>query len=224
MGRVVQDRGEKTRKEGLPMKKMVITWMSLVFTLLPVVCSADAPRGTGIFVLGASIDGVKEHLKMETSLPIRHREYLREVQTKAIEGFKSGLICYGTSTTPGRIVRIKLKYADSSEMFFKELLKQFKKRFGEAKEWRGDPFHIFKAWKWSFIDNENNRISLILQHNTMDPSEKLGNCVKLTMWNLVDEEHRLFIEKHPKPETSKKHRSSESRKLDTVDWDRFVPR
>jgi hypothetical protein len=207
-----------------PMKKKLIIYLSVVFALAQGVCWAHIPRGIGVFVLGKSIDEVKDQLKMETALPIRHREYLHEVQIKPMEGFKSGFIWYGTSTTPGRIVRIKLKYADSSKIFFQALLKQFKQRFGKPTEWRGDPFHVLKAWKWSFTDIEKNQISLILQHNVKDPSQKLGNCVKLTMWNLIEDERRIHERKHPQSNKLKKHQEKRAKALDSIDWDRFVPR
>ena len=74
------------------------------------ICLAQAPHQVGGFVLGKDIADYKEMVRMETSLPIRHMEYLREVEIKETEGFKSGLICYGTCEVPGRIVRIKLSF------------------------------------------------------------------------------------------------------------------
>ena len=59
---------------------------------------------------------------METALPVRYYESFQEVEIKPVEGFKSGLIGYGTCQKPGLIVRIKLKYEDSSKSFFKKLL------------------------------------------------------------------------------------------------------
>ena len=95
------------------------------------------------------------------------------------------MIAYGTCSKPGHIVRIKLKYADASKKFYEDLLKQFKKSFGEPDEYRGDAFKIVIAWKWSFVDEENHKISLILQHNAMDEDEKIGNAVKITRNNFV---------------------------------------
>ena len=128
---------------------------------------------------------------METSLPIRHMESTREVEIKPIKGFKNGLIAYSTCAAPNRIVRIKLKYSDSSKTFYEKLKKHIDARFGKCDEYRGDPFHIVVAWKWSFIDKDNNKISLILQHNTRDEEEKMGNSIKLTMTNLLESDWEL---------------------------------
>ena len=185
---------------------------------------AQAPHGVGGFVLGDNINAYDQILKMETALSIRYMQYIQEVEIKKMKGFKSGLIGYGVCAKPGQIVRIKLKYADSTKKFFEHLLKRFKTRFGEPNEWRGDPFHVVIAWQWSFVDKENNRISMTLQHNTMDVEEKLGNAVKLTMKNLMEKERLCFKKTHPEFQTMRKEGHQKKDKAVTVDWDRFVPR
>ena len=181
-----------------------IWWLSLVtlsILLFPDVSIARVPREIAGFVLGDPVDKYSDRLKMDTAQPIRYQEYLREVQIKDPEGFKSGVIWHSTSTQPGRIVRVKLKYNDSSKAFFDNLLKEFKKRFGKPTEWRGDCFGIFIAWKWSFKDTDGNRVSMILQHNIKDPKQKMGNNIKMTMWDLIDNERRIHEQKQgPKKE------------------------
>ncbi|MBW2066512.1 MAG: hypothetical protein JRJ03_16505, partial [Deltaproteobacteria bacterium] len=181
------------------------------------------PHGIAGFVLGANIEQYKDRVRMETSLPTRYMEYIREVQIGPQAGFKSGIIAYGTCFEPGRIVRIKLKYADSSKGFYKKLLKLFEERFGEPSEWRGDPFHVVIAWKWSFVDEENNRISLILQHNTKDVEEKIGNSVKITMTNLLEEELNCYKKKHPEYKKPADGRQG-GMKWQKEDMERFIPR
>jgi hypothetical protein len=151
-------------------------------------------------------------------------EGLVEVETQEMEGFKSGLIGYGTCASPGRIVRIKLKYADSTRKFYESLLALFKKRFGEPVEWRGDPFHVVIAWKWSFVDKGNNRISLLLQHNTKDEEEKMGNSVKLNMRNFVEDEYRCFEEKNRDSSGKSKKGAQVKKQGVPIDWDVLIPR
>jgi hypothetical protein len=67
--------------------------------------------------------------------------------------------------------------------------------FGKPDRWRGDPFHVLVAWKWSFTDKEGNRISMILQHNIEDTTRKIGNAVKLSMLNFEEEEIQCFEKK-----------------------------
>ena len=172
--------------------------------------------------MGDSIDKYYDRLKMDTAQPIRYQEYLKEVQIKDPEGFKSGVAWYGTSTTPGRIVRIKLKYNDPSRVFFDRLLKEFKIRFGKPTGWRGDCFGIFIAWKWSFKDAGGNRVSMILQHNIKDPKQKMGNNIKLTMWDFIDNERRI----HEQKQERKKEKPAviKPKDIKPEEWERFIPK
>jgi len=204
------------------MKKDIVLWVSMAILLFHGVCLAQAPHQVAEFTLGRDIGDYKKMVEMETSLPIRHMEYLKEVEIKEVEGFRSGLIAYGDCDAPGRIVRIKLKYADSTKKFYDTLLERFKKRFGEPSEWRGDPFQVIIAWKWSFTDSQNNTISMILQHNIRDEEQKMGNSIKLTMTNLLMKERLCFEKRHPE---SRKHpREHEPKSRGRIDWDRLVPR
>ncbi|MFQ6078221.1 MAG: hypothetical protein ACE5NJ_03685 [Thermodesulfobacteriota bacterium] len=206
------------------MKRNTILWVNMAFFLFPGISLAQAPHQVAGFTLGRDIANYAEMVKMDSALPIRHMEYLKEVEINDVEGFKSGLIWYGTCAKPGQIVRIKLKYADSTKRFYKKLLKLFKERFGEPGEWRGDAFGVVIAWKWSFTDNENNRISMILQHNTRDEEEKRGNAVKLTVWNLIEEERLCFEKKHLEFQKKPREQAHGKKGESPVNWDRFVPR
>lgn len=204
------------------MKKIMILGVIGIITLvLNGGYAAEVPHELAGFVLGGEMNDYKDLLKLDTILPIRYFETLKEVEIKKIEGFKTGLITFGTCSEPWKVVRFKFKYADSSKKFYNKLLKRFKKRFGEPNEWRGDPFHIVLAWKWSFTDKDNNRISLILQHNTRDQEEKKGNSVKMTMWNLIEKEALCHEKK--RAETGKKSPKT-GRKSKKIDWNIFIPR
>ena len=36
---------------------------------------------------------------------------------------------------------------------------------------------------------------MILQHNIKDPNQKMGNNIKLTMWDLIDHERKIHEQK-----------------------------
>ena len=133
------------------------------------------------------------------------------------------MIAYATCAAPGQIARIKLKYKDSSKAFFEKLIKKIKKKYGEPDQYRGDPFHILISWKWSFVDDDGNRISLTVQHNSMDTEEKMGNAIKLTSSNLIEEDQRCFKTKG----LDKRHNLRQKKwKLMTPEltgWDLFMP-
>jgi hypothetical protein len=204
------------------MKKSIFLGLMIGMLWWPNICPAKAPHELAGFVLGSRMADFKDKVEAGTVLPIRYLESLKEVEAKEIKGFKTGLVVYATCIQPPRIVRLKFKYTDASKRFFDELLKRYKTRFGEPDEWRGDPFHIVIAWKWHFTDEDGNRISLIVWHNTRDEEEKEGNAVKMTMWNLIMDEQRCYEKKHPE--------TAESEGLDisftdpkAVDWNRLIP-
>jgi len=179
------------------MKKCIFYGLLMLTLSGPDSVWADAPHELAGFVLGGRMDEFKDQVEMDTVLPIRYLESLKEVEAKEIKGFKTGLVTYGSCIEPSRIIRLKFKYADKSKRFYDELLKRYKANLGKPDEWRGDSFHIVIAWKWSFTDKAGNNISLILQHNTRDEEEKQGTAVKMTMWNLMLDEDRCFAQKHP---------------------------
>ena len=206
------------------MKKKVGIGMAVLLLFIPGITLAEAPHQVGGFVLDQNIKKFEDRVIMDTALPVRYAENIKEVEIKFTQGFKSGLIAYGTCARPGNIVRIKLKYADSSKQFYEDLLKQFKKRFGEPNEYQGDPFHIVVAWKWSFVDQQNHRISLILQHNSKDEEEKMGNAVKLTDTTLMEEDLLCYKNKQLDYRERLRQREWKARKPETGGWELFLPR
>jgi hypothetical protein len=206
------------------MIKILSFVLTLFFFIVAGIAFAEAPHQVGGFVLNQNIKKFEDRVIMDTALPVRHAENIEEVEIKFTQGFKSGLIAYGTCAQAGNIVRIKLKYADSSKKFYKDLLKQFKKRFGEPAEYQGDPFHIVIAWKWSFVDQQNHRISLILQHNTMDEQEKMGNAVKITDSTLIEEDLLCYRNRKLDYRERLRQREWKAVKPETSGWELFLPR
>jgi len=192
--------------------------------LFPNHASADkAPRKIAGLILGEQISMFVDLVQMETSIVLRDRQYLREVDIREIDGYKSGTVDFGNCSKPGQIVRIKLKYEYEDKNFYDQLLEKFKKKFGEPDEWRGDPFHVIIAWKWSFRDEKGNSISLILQHSR-DEEYKWGNSIKLTNTTLIEQE-RLCYEKRDQEEGGSKESKSDTkrRKLSEKDYQLFIP-
>ncbi len=184
---------------------------------------AGAPMQIAGIRLGAPINEYKDLIKEETTLPIRHMEYISEVEMKPLEGYKSGYIFYGNCSKPGKIVKVKLKYLRDDREFFNDLLNIFKKKFGKATEFKGDPFGGLIAWKWSFIDEEKNRISLILQHSSVDEEEYTsGNSIKMAITSAIEKERECYKAKHPEEETGERVGSKDKLK-DIKDLDKFIP-
>lgn len=199
------------------MKIHAVAGMALILFLASTAGAADAPHALGGFVLGESIEGVANRLDMDTVLRVRDTGCLMEVDVIPPEGFVSGSITYGVCVARNRIVRIKLKYEDDSAAFYERLLSRYKQRFGEPNEWKGDPFHVVVVWKWYFKDRDNNKISLILQHNSQDEDEKIGNSVKMTLSNQMAAEIQHYRESRSKGKTA----GRQGRKA--PDWDQLLP-
>ena len=207
------------------MKKQLCTFTVLVFLWITGISFAgNAPHQVAVFKLGSNIADFKDYVIMETALPIRYMENIEEVEIKPIEGLKSGLIAYASCSAPGHIVRIKLKYADSSKKFYNQLLKRIKKEYGDPSEYRGDPFHILISWKWSLVDKDGNRISMTLQHNSMDAEKKMGNAIKLTMSSLIDEDRQCYKVKALDKREKLRQRQSKITTPELTGWNLFVPR
>ena len=167
--------------------------------------SAKAPDQVGDFVLGKSIDEFKHRIKKDSRMCIRFQDYLDEVEVTMCAGFKSGLISVANCSNKDEIVRIKLKYMNSSKNFFNKLLKIFKEKFGEPDKWKGDPFGIVLVWKWSFKNEKGENISLILQHNNKDEDLKMGNVVKLANTTRIEQERDCFLKKKQQKITPVRH-------------------
>ena len=201
------------------MKLRGILWLAIFIFAANGVWAANAPRHLGGFSLGEDIKRFESKVDMSTMLPLRYMPTLKEVKIMPQHGIKSGLIYYGTCSSKGSIIRIRLKFSDSSRGFFKTLLKKYKSRFGKP-EWRGDSFGIVVAWKWSFVDDDGNTISLIIQHNTRDPDQRVGNAVKMTMTNLMQEERGCWQKK--KVDSTYPQQASTDENT-SVDWEQFIP-
>jgi hypothetical protein len=197
----------------------------VLFVSAAVAGGAEAPRTVAGVTLGQPIRNFADTVVMETALPVRYAENLYEVETRPIEGFKTGLVSYGTCQKDHPVVRIKLKYADGSRAFFDELIGRFKKAFGEPDEYRGDPFQNVIGWKWAFTDPSNNRVSMILQHNAMDEDEKMGNALKLTLLSALEEDARCYQKKATEQGEKFKHRRGGlALKPGESGWDRYLPK
>jgi hypothetical protein len=197
--------------------------LPLILTLSAGALAAEAPRHLGGFVLGAQIEDFKAMVDMDTRMGVRYMQYIQEVEIRNSPGFKSGLIAFGTCADYGRILRIKLKYADDSKRFFNEILKRLRQRFGDPEEYRGDPFHVMVAWKWSFEDAQGNRISLTIQHNTRDEEQKMGNAIKLSLSNQLEKEQACFEAKYPDRKETGGGKQRGRGGPSAEDWKRFVP-
>ena len=198
-------------------KHPLLVLISLIILWAPA-GHAKAPHELGGLVLGENISERQDIVIPGTAMAAYEKGLCEEAQIVPPEGFKTGSVLYGVCADHGRIVRIELKYEDGSQKFFSALLDQCKKQFGPPNEYKGDSFHVFIAWKWIFFDENNNRITLKIQHNTKDEEQRIGNVIKMTMTNLMEEERVCWRKKNKTD--PKASRSAAG----VIDWSRLLPR
>ena len=196
-----------------PMRRLLITVFFLIL-LQPVLSAAmNVPKEIGGFMIGEDIDNYPE---------VESSNYLKEVVITDWYGFKKGIISYGECAYPGKIVKIHLKYENSSKVFYKKLLSEFKNRFGPPMEWNGDAFGLLFKWKWRFVDENNESVNLTLQHNLKDHRENIGTIVKLYFPKREEEERLCFNEKCDLWKSNSEKEEIEKRKH--MNWDYLIPK
>lgn len=185
----------------------------LLLLYSPALFASEVPLEIAGFRLGADITDYPE---------IEYTNYLKEMVIDDWHGFNKGIISYGTCAYPGEIVKLRLKYDDSSKPFYDQLLKKYTKKFGKPSEWNGDAFGILYIWKWKFVDDKGRRVSLSLQHNLQNHNENIGNIVKLSFPEREEEERVCFIEFCEINKTPEEKERLQQRK--SPDWDYMIPR
>ncbi|WP_022666046.1 hypothetical protein [Desulfospira joergensenii] len=203
------------------MGKKIIILVFGILLLWTIPVWAEFPVHLGGFVLGEDISKYQGLVQMTTCREMARTPYLAEGEIMPLQGFKSGLITYGLCHRPNKILRIKLKFIDSSKNFFSLLLDRYTDRFGAPGEYKGDPFQTLVAWKWSFTNPQKERISLILQHNKMIEDEKKGTVVKMTLTSQLDNEKICYQKTHPEPESPVQFSQPKLSKEQM--WKHFIP-
>ena len=200
--------------------KKAIPLLLLLFFLGCGKSFADPPSEVGGFKLGANITAYKDSIVPDSALPLRHSEYLSEVDVKAPEGFKSGYLTYASCDQEGKILKVKLKYDRDDKQFFDELLEYFNKQFGKPNEYQGDAFRACIAWKWSFTGKENEQINTTLSHNCEeDEGEEGGNAVRMVLRSDIEKERACFKAKQAKAADNKDDKNKKK-----PDFKLLVPR
>jgi len=151
--------------------------------------------------------------------------FMKEVVITDWHGFRKGIISYGVCKHLDTILKIDLKYEEKGKAFYGKLLEKFKQRFGEPEEWKGDSFGVILVWKWYFTDAEGSKISLVLQHNSKNSNETIGNIVKLSYPDKIAEEQRCFTEMC---DATRKEAAGEGETVQndtrSSDWSSLIPR
>jgi len=192
---------------------LIISFVFLSLFSSSFLIAVEPPKEIAGFRLGTDITDYDS---------IEYTDYLKDVVVTDWYGFRKGIISYGTCAYPGEIVRISMKYEDSSKQFYQKLLKAYQQKYGKPTEWDGDPFGILFKWKWVFPGKDNQRVNLILQHNLKDPNDNIGNIVKLSYPEREEEERLCFIEYCEINKTAEEKEQIKERKK--MNWEFMIPK
>lgn len=190
----------------------LILFLGIMF--FPLFISAgNVPHEVAGISLGSHIDDYPNLIRSD---------FLKEVVVTDRHGFRKGVISYGVCKYKGEVLRIKLKYEDKSKAFYTTLLAKFKEKYGPPDSWNGDSFGLIHLWKWGFTDKENNRITLRLHYNAKDPDDTIGNMVKLSYPDRIQEERICFNQMWDAAEKKTDLKIKEENKK--PDWSYLIPR
>ncbi|MBW1990105.1 MAG: hypothetical protein JRI97_11240, partial [Deltaproteobacteria bacterium] len=79
-----------------------------VLLLAAPAAAADAPGEVAGVRLGREVGELSGRLLMDTVLPVRYAETMKEVELAPTPGFKSGLVYFGTCAIGRKVARIEL--------------------------------------------------------------------------------------------------------------------
>jgi len=153
--------------------------------------AAEAPMELAGIRLGDTVAASGDKLRTVEPGQECRRSGLAMAPVAPVAGYRSGYVDYGQCASPGRIVRIKMHYADDSLEFFNKVLAALKKRYGEPSQWRGNAFGTLRTWKWSVTGADGTRVSLILMHYAGDDGTfTQGNSIRIAQPDFVRQELR----------------------------------
>ncbi|WP_300159408.1 hypothetical protein [Solidesulfovibrio sp.] len=186
--------------------------------------AAGGPSELAGIRLGQNVDELSGKLASTTVDRSPQRPSLGVVPVAPLPGFRSGYVDVGLCAKPGRVVRVKLNYADESLAFFNKIMEALKKRYGEPKEWRGNAFGTLRTWKWGLRSPSGEPVSLILMHYEGDDGAFTdGNSIRIAATSMVREEELCrAAEKKISAADEKNARGAMNAEALGLDW--FLPR
>ncbi|MDQ7832602.1 MAG: hypothetical protein RDU30_12780 [Desulfovibrionaceae bacterium] len=184
----------------MPVTRLCVVILLFVLVGVPALAQSPPPppASLGGIDLGGDSARFGRYLHPGKPKAVEDAPSLRRRNIKPAGAFRGGYLLTGNCAAPDRVVRIKLKYADDTEDFFRRLSGALMDRYGLPAEYKGDLEGRVLGNKWSFTNAQGQSISLIVQHSDTEglDSDK-GNVIKLTNWGLVEAERACHAARHP---------------------------
>lgn len=201
------------------MKRVLLTLLVVLLLTSSALAEESAPLSVAGIRLGDDFHQYEDILRMEHAGAMSDAVFLDEalIQTGAIHGVRGGSVIWGNCANKGRVVRIKIKFADTSRDLFKRLLARYEEKFGQPDTYKGDSFRNVIAWEWEIADDDGRHVKILLMYS-VDPSIRPGVSIKMTDQALLDLEFACYKERY----RSKYRAEEEAGKIE--DLDMFIPR
>ena len=200
----------------------IVTTMLYLLKLFIITLLFLTPLQLSAQAIPHEIAGIRLGTKVEDYPDFEFSNYLKEKVVMNWHGFHKGVISYGFCYSPNTIVKLQMKYEDSSKQFFDILMWRYKEKFGAPSEWKGDSFGIKHIWKWRFKDEDGRAVNMILEHNLQDINANIGNQVKLYYPESLENERLCFIELCE--DASDPNKKARKEQLKETSWDLFIPK
>lgn len=168
----------------------------LLFTIASVASepnSGPAPVSVAGFRLGDDISRYQALCDVEQGRAIPDAPFLLEacLYPQALNGIRGGSLIYGSCANPGKVMGVKIKFAEMSKRLFKNLLGRYTKRFGDPTAYKGDPQRSVVAWEWDISGSEGRHVKVLLMYST-DPATRPGVSIQMTDHSLLELEFTCY--------------------------------
>jgi len=165
----------------------------LVFTASQAMSQQKAPSELAGLTLGKSIKDFEDRLDTEKAVPLWDKPYLVRMNVKPTKGFKAGYALFGQCVNEGRIVRLKFRYKDGTEAFFKKTLAELTKRYGKPKSLTAGEGGGYQGYRWTFGPDKAKAVTVLFERYSgagIDVTE--GNSIRMTDNALLTEEKACY--------------------------------
>ncbi|WP_147819766.1 hypothetical protein [Salidesulfovibrio onnuriiensis] len=199
------------------MRRFLLILFAAVFLSSSALAGPKAPVSLAGITLGEDYHKYEDLLRMELAGANSDAIFLDEalIRTGAIPGVRGGSVIWGNCANKDRIVRLKIKFADTSEDLFKRLLERYREKFGQPSAYQGDSFRNVVAWEWDISDAARH-VNIVLMYS-VNPDIRPGVSIKLTDQALLDLEFACYKENY-------RSRYLQEQAGAIEDLDTFVPR
>ncbi|MFH1914933.1 MAG: hypothetical protein ABIK45_11750 [Pseudomonadota bacterium] len=171
-------------------KQIVLAFLALMLAAAPCL-AGELPLTLAGFTLGQDMARYESHCE-GPALVIPDIPFLTEVNlaADAVPGVRGGSLTHGNCLDDRKLVRIKLKFHDSSQKFFNTLVTEYTARFGKPDSYQGDTFRNVIAWQWDF-SRDGEAVSVMVMWSR-DMEMRPGVSIKMTLESSVEAEYGCF--------------------------------